>query len=1049
MEVNNLLANNLKGVSCKLNNELSYGIAGLSGSGKSTFCSEIADESLRRVVTLLPKSEYRFLFSDKLRSNFSAQDIKDMPLVFYLGKSGFASNPRSTVGTHTGVFKEIRKCFAGKFGKTSDYFSFNTSIMWCPKCKGRASTAGKVCDECGGTRYSKDIYKYLININDEDFSIANVNQMSAIQLIDNADVLELSEAKVQVLKNMEALDIGYLSLDRVMSTLSGGETVRVLLAEFMAECQNSLIIIDELSIGLDHNTLVNVIETVAKLGESNQIWLIDHSDVVLKATEGKIFFGPGSGKNGGEIVNESPRPNPEYYEINSDNIDKYYVFNNLEKRNIDIAELKIPQNRITSITGESGCGKSTLVKDCIIPCIAHKYKKVVCDVIGQDRNQSITSKSTVATFLDLKKRLDKYGKEILSLDLSDVLETVKKDKHIYPKLNMLLELGLGYLSFNRKVQSLSTGEFQCLHLVSKLTNNSDSEMILIFDEPSKGLSQNILNLLMAMLRKIVLDENKTILIIEHNNYILKNSDYILDFGKRTNSKVHSLEVEPSKIWIDRHHKNITNYGGELSSHIESNIGGIKKINQDIENEYDYYENMFKGGILKKLSPTAQWIYGDYETDKIVPVITVDLERNLYSKNTFLYEIAGSINFIIKKSNTTEIELFDFFLKDNLCECCKGTGKIGTIDFEKVVKNKSKGLWDGLLQDDVMAALKKYNYSKIKFLFNEVKKATGADLAKSYDKMNEFEKNTFLYGYWKESFYDTAKKTQRKWQGIIHLIVKYMRTSSSAYKVIINESKKDIVCPICKGAILNHDTALEIGNKDIRYIVSEEIKANIEILGDIPQIKEILSICGDDIELNYDVSLLSHEKQVQLKMLDIKYARLNGYMIVLKNYEPFKKLISQFVSEISKSNQIITMDYEGINITKEELLKKYFSTGKIKASSYVYEILGYKKISTEINKIRKKYACQYCHGSKVIREESIFEGVDVTETPCLSCRQTGISNEGLKQKIEKMNVETWLLGSLKDLNADLPSSLFEVPSTVKIFELNKNQILELANYYKGE
>lgn len=122
MEIYQLLANNLQEVTCKIDNDLSYGIAGLSGSGKSTFCSTVADESIKRVVTLLPKSEYRFLFSDKLNSNFSAQDISDMPLVFYLGKSGFASNPRSTVGTHTGVFKEIRNCFAEKFDKTSDFF---------------------------------------------------------------------------------------------------------------------------------------------------------------------------------------------------------------------------------------------------------------------------------------------------------------------------------------------------------------------------------------------------------------------------------------------------------------------------------------------------------------------------------------------------------------------------------------------------------------------------------------------------------------------------------------------------------------------------------------------------------------------------------------------------------------------------------------------------------------------------------------------------------------------------------------------------------------
>lgn len=1045
MEICQLVANNLQEVTCKIDHDLSYGIAGLSGSGKSTFCSAVADESMKRVVTLLPKSEYRFLFSDKLKSNFSAQDISNMPLVFYLGKSGFGSNPRSTVGTHTGVFKEIRNCFAEKFDKTSDFFSFNTSIMWCPKCKGRGSSAGKECSDCQGTRYTKEIMDYKIEAAKRRLSIPQVNGMSVIEIMDHAAILNISASKLQLLQNMVELDIGYLSLDRIMSTLSGGETVRVLLAEFMTECKHSLVIIDEVSIGLDHNTLVNVIERVSKLGESNQIWLIDHSDVVLKATKGKLFFGPGSGKNGGRIVDESPRPEPIYCDINTKEIKDYYVFHDLAKRNINIASLSIPKNRIITITGESGCGKSTLVKDCIVPAITKNYKKIMCDIIGQDRNQSITSKSTIATFLDIKKRLDKYGNNLLASDLCDIADVVKKDKYIYPKISMLLELGLGYLSFDRKVQSLSTGEFQCLHLVSNLTSNWDDEMILIFDEPSKGLSQNILNLLMKVLRKIVEDEKKTILIIEHNNYIIQCSDYIMDFGKRKSENVTKLDIISNETWAKNFAENKLDYEGTLCSSISTKIKGIEKIGEDIENQYAYYENIFKGGLLKKFSQTAQWIYGDYETNQIFPVITMDLEKNIYSKNTFLFEIAGIINALIRISKTGETEKFDFFSKDNLCECCKGTGKKETIDFDQVIKDENKGLWDGLLQDDVMLALKKYNYSKIKFLFKEVKKAAKADLSKPYAQMNEFEKNVFLYGYWKESFYDAEKKTQRKWQGIIHLIVKYMRSSKSSYKDIINNSKESITCPMCKGSVLGHDEKLSIEDKDIRDIITETITENRTLLEKIPQMKEVISICGEDVVLNQDVAELPHKIQVKLKMLDMKYASLYRYMVVLKNVAPFRKDISSYLDDIARENKILELDYHGIDLTKEELLEKYFSKGKIKASSFVYELFGYKKINTEINKIRKQYPCEYCQGRKVLREESIFDGVDVTEFPCLSCRQTGLSKKGLKEKVMGMDTEAWLNGSLNLLDGRIPDSLENISITAKISELNKKQIVDLANY----
>jgi len=1047
MEVKKLVANNLNEITCHIDNDVSIGIAGLSGSGKSTFCSTIADESIKRVVTLLPKSEYRFLFGEKMVSNYSAEFITDLPLVFYLGKTGFSTNPRSTVGTHTGIFREVREKFASDLNTTTEFFSFNNSIMWCSACKGRGTTAGNVCKTCNGSRYSDDIIDYKIKLAGQDYDITQINAMNAYEVLDIADNLGLSDVKRKVLKNFIDLNVGYLSLDRVMSTLSGGETVRVLLSEFMAQCRNSLIIIDEVSIGLDHDTLVNVIGKISTLGINNQIWLIDHSDIVLKATERNIFFGPGSGKSGGNIVSSSPRPEPVYRTPNDLDVKDFYNFRGLKKRNIDIDTLLIPKNRMTTITGESGCGKSTLVNDCIIPYFQKNYKNAVCVTIGQDKNQSITSKSTVASFLDITKRLNKYSEDILSKDLSDIFDTVKKDKYIKPKIDMLLQLGLGYLSLNRKVQTLSTGEFQCLHLVSKLTENLDSEMLLIFDEPSKGLSQNILNLFMGMMSKILEDEKKTILIIEHNAYFLSCSDFVIDFGKRTDKFVQELVAVHHNEWIEK--LNSKQIAPKLNSKIEmEKLKGIYSIQFDIDNKFSDYENSFKGGVLKQFSSTAQWIYGEYKTDEIVPIVAIDLEKTLYSKNTFLYEIAGVINAIIRAGNTQNAELFDLYSKENLCECCKGTGKLNTIDMELVISDAQKGLWDGLLLEEVMTALKRYNYSKIQFLFKEIKKETGIDLSKSYNKMNAEEKKIFLYGYWDKSFYDTKKKTQRKWKGIIHLIIKYMRASNSALKKSLTESSKEIVCPMCDGSILKHKQELMIDTVEIRDIITGSIRDNSAILMKIDRVQRVVDILGDEVNLNMDVSTLSLDKQVELKLLDIEFASLQGFEIVLKNTAPFINLIEGSIKKIAAQNRVILLDYPEIDMTKENMLETYFGKGKIKANSYVYEILGYSKINTAINKIRREHPCPYCKGYKVLREESIFDGVDVTETPCNACKETGIDNVGLKLLVDGVEVATWLMGNCGDLQEGLSDGVSDIPLVSKISELNKLQLYHLKNY-KGE
>lgn len=1043
MEVDQLISNNLKQISCKMPNNVSCGISGLSGSGKSTFCLAIANESIKRVVTLLPKSEYRFLFSDKIVSNYSAQNIKELPLVFYLGKSSCAYNPRSTVGTHTGIFKDIRKHYADFFGKTTEFFSFNNSINWCNKCKGKGVIAGAECKYCFGSRYDKDITKFKINILGLEYNITDINNMSVESIFKISSYLHLSDSTRILLNNMIDLNIGYLSLNRIMSTLSGGETVRLLLAEFITLCRNSLIIIDEISIGLDHNTLINVIKKISPLGYNNQIWLIDHSNLVLDSTKSKIFFGPGSGSEGGQLIKELPNLMPNYCKVNDGNIEQYYNFNNLKKRNINLNNLNIPKNRITTITGESGCGKSTLIKECIIPEFKKKYKNIMCELIGQDQNQSITSRSTVATFLDIKKHLEKYN-DILNMDLYQIINLIDKNKYIYPKIKMLIDLGLGYLSCNRKVNTLSTGEFQCLHLVSKICENNTKEALIIFDEPSKGLSQNILNLFMKILRKILQDDKKSILIIEHNEYILKCSDYIIDFGKRSEN-VKELNIQSNSNWIKTYERNKSKFREILPSIIRQDINGIEIVNEHIDELFNKYEKIFKGGILKYFSSTARWIYRDYESKETLPVIVLDLEEKLYSKDTFLFEVAGVVNSIVQKSNTHQVEKFDFYCKQNLCECCKGKGYIDSVNFELIVKNRKVGLWDGLLPDDVMNALKKYNFSKIKFLFKEIKKETGYDLAKAYDQMSLEEKNIFLYGYWKSIFYDKTKKTNRQWKGIIKLIFKYMRSSTSKYKEFLNTIKGKIVCPICNGSILNHDISLCICNKDIRKILIESIDDNWEILKDIDQIKEIVNILSKKVFLNKDVSTLSIEKQVTLKIMELKYASFLGYTIVLKNVEPFKEYIKPYLKNISINNKVMILDYLNINQTKTDLLNMKFGNNKIKSNTYVYELFGYKKIGTEINKIRRSYPCKYCKGKKVLREDSIFEGVNVTETPCHACLETGISEEGLNKIVKGIDIRSWVRGSLKLLDSNLPKELWGISPTHRVFDLSKRQLQDLKTY----
>lgn len=1044
MKIKNLKANNIAGISYDIDKNTSLGIGGLSGSGKSTFCSTIYSESIRRIITLLPKSEYRFLFADCLETNCSASLIEEMPLVFYLKKNGFSSNPRSTIGTHSGLFKKVRMIFAQKYNLSTEYFSFNNSLMWCPDCKGRGSSAGNECKTCNGSRYNQEILKYTISVNNSEKNIVDINKMTIEELRNYSGFLNFDSLDIEILDNLINLGLSYLSMERIMSTLSGGETIRVLLSEFMALCEGALFILDEVSTGLDKDSLITVLKETSKLAQKNQLWFIDHSDTVLYSTNKQIYFGPGSGENGGNIVEESPRPAPVFPVVEHKSGCNWYVFNNLSKRNIQIDSLSIPKNRITSITGESGCGKSTLVNECIIPNFKKSYKSASLIIIGQDRNQSITSKSTIASFLDIKKYITKKSGNPTNISLEQACKVYKKDKHIFPVINMLVELGLGYLTLDRKVQTLSTGEFQCVHLIAKLFQLKKNEMLIVLDEPSKGLSQNILNLFMSKMRSILSEYNASILIIEHNDYVLKCSDYIIDFGKRQKNNVTHLSITPIEQWAKKP-ENKLQY--KIPNSQINTKNGLSHITDNVDEIYQSYETSFKGGLLKNFSSTAQWIYKDYNVSKIRPVIAIDFEKQLYSENTFVFEICSVINNIVSLCNLDQPEKYDFYNPDNLCECCKGTGTINTFDYSSMIVDPSVGFWNGMFHPDIMKELKRYNYSKIKFLFKEIKKESGLDLSKAFSDMNETEKNTFLYGYWKNTFYDPNKNTQRRWYGILHLISKYLRSSTSKFKELIKTSSSRIICPECGGLLIKQPNQMLFKSKNIKEILNLTLEEACELFDTIPQLKDIKQILENNIILIDDISKMPYEKQVQLKTLEIACSNLWGYEIAFKNFTPYYPQNKELIDRISNSNNVILCDWDNIEQTKEDLLST-ITKKKIKSSSYIYEILGYKKISTLINQVRKNNCCPFCNGTGMLRDESTFEGVDVTKTPCSACNENGINEKGLQQKIEGYTVSTWISGVVADINDSVPDGIKNIPLFLKISELNKRQLKSIIDYLGG-
>ena len=178
MKINQLIANNINKLDAALPADQSLGIAGLSGSGKTTFCQTIGEESKKRLVSLLPKAEYQYLFPNIMETNFSAIKMEEMPLVLFLGRSSISSNPRSTIGTHTGVFKEIRERLAEKFHLSPEVFSFNNALGWCPSVKDAVPPKMSNVKIVRAGVLVEEVEQYKIELFDQPHTISDINNLS-------------------------------------------------------------------------------------------------------------------------------------------------------------------------------------------------------------------------------------------------------------------------------------------------------------------------------------------------------------------------------------------------------------------------------------------------------------------------------------------------------------------------------------------------------------------------------------------------------------------------------------------------------------------------------------------------------------------------------------------------------------------------------------------------------------------------------------------------------------------------------------------------------
>jgi excinuclease ABC subunit A len=498
------------------------------------------------------------------------------------------------------------------------------------------------CPDCGGARLRREA---------RDVQVAGrtIDKVSALTVREAQSFfagLKLTEKEEAIaekvlreirrrLSFLSDVGLDYLSLDRLSSTLSGGEAQRINLATSLGSALvGTLYVLDEPSIGLHSRDNLRLIEILRQLrDQGNTVLVVEHDADMIRVADHIVDLGLGAGEQGGRVVfsgsldqlMKDPRSLTAKYlrqelaiptpTTRRRGTGQKIRLSGATEHNLKDVEMVIPLNTLTCVTGVSGSGKSTLVHDVLYSAIKRakggwdkrvgSFKKLegaefITDVVLVDQAPiGRTPRSNPVTYLkafdpirelfaatkDARSRgltashfsfnvpggrceacqgegevrvemqflADVFvpcdqcdGKrfkpqvlevryrgrtihQVLDLTVREALTFFSSSPKVLRRLQVLDEIGLGYLRLGQPATTLSGGEAQRIKIAAHLSSHGGERLLYILDEPTTGLHFDDIAKLLTAFRKL-LEAGHTLLVIEHNLDVIKTADYIIDLG---------------------------------------------------------------------------------------------------------------------------------------------------------------------------------------------------------------------------------------------------------------------------------------------------------------------------------------------------------------------------------------------------------------------------------------------------------------------------------------------------------------------------------------
>ena len=497
------------------------------------------------------------------------------------------------------------------------------------------------CPDCHGARLKPESLAVTVG----GMSIHEATNQSVEKAISWSKTLELSETEgliaerilreiVERLSFLNDVGVGYLSLNRGASTLSGGEAQRIRLAtQIGSSLVGVLYILDEPSIGLHQRDNHRLLETLTRLRDiGNTVIVVEHDEDTMRESDWLVDMGPGAGEHGGRVVAAGV---PKAVMKSKDSVtgqflsgrraiavperrpqsEEFLIVRGAREHNLKDVDVEIPVGRFVTVTGVSGSGTSTLVNDVVLRSMqqhllksrvragAHEAVEGVehfDKVIAIDQSPiGRTPRSNPATYTglfdhirqlyadtpDAKTRGYKQGRfsfnvkggrceacrgdgtlkiemhflpdiyvpgevcggrrynketlevrfkgksiaDVLDMPIEEALTFFSKIPKLRRRLQTLHDVGLDYVRLGQPATTLSGGEAQRVKLATELAKVATGRTLYVLDEPTTGLHMADVEKLLHVLQRLV-DTGNTVLVIEHNLDVIKQSDWLIDLG---------------------------------------------------------------------------------------------------------------------------------------------------------------------------------------------------------------------------------------------------------------------------------------------------------------------------------------------------------------------------------------------------------------------------------------------------------------------------------------------------------------------------------------